>query len=398
MSQTLSLPKGRGTRIRTETKSSQRTRATITLYPGKWGSYLHFYIILFPLSQNFSGLFYCFLFACYNKFVNIKKLLGSLNLLAQSRKYEISLWQYPQFLFLVMGIITIAAILTAYAIGVQYIAEPEIVVLIVLILSVILLIITFTITQSFERLIEANRMKSEFVSIVSHQLRSPLSNLRWALELLMSGRLGKIEASQLDYFRILKDSSSRMRELVKDLLIVSRIEHGGLPLKKSEFSLADLIKGLILEFAPFAKAFNVEISFETTDNLPKIFADPSQLKLTIENFLDNAIRYVPARQSSEADRPMAGGKEKGKVEIKLKRKDNFLHFKIKDNGVGIPQEDQKYIFRKFFRSSNILRYQTQGTGLGLYIAKSIIEKSGGKIGFQSEEKKGTTFWFTIPIK
>jgi len=243
--------------------------------------------------------------------------------------------------------------------------------------------ITFTITQSFEKLIEANRIKSEFVSIVSHQLRSPLSNLRWALELLMSGRLGEIEASQLDYFRILKDNSARMGELVKDLLIVSRIEQGRLPLKKSEFFLTDLIKDVISEFTPFARAFNVEISLETIDNLPKIFADSSQLKLTIENFLDNAIRYI---------------KEKGKVEIKLKRKDNSLYFKVKDNGVGIPKEDQKYIFQKFFRSSNVLRYQTQGTGLGLYIAKSIIEKSGGKIGFQSEEKKGTTFWFTIPIK
>ncbi len=313
----------------------------------------------------------------------IEKILEQFNLLAQSRKYGVSLWQYPQFLFLIMGIITIAAILTAYAIGVQYIAEPEIVVLIVLILSAILLMITFTITQSFEKLIEANRIKSEFVSIVSHQLRSPLSNLRWALELLMSGRLGEIEASQLDYFRILKDNSARMGELVKDLLIVSRIEQGRLPLKKSEFFLTDLIKDVISEFTPFARAFNVEISLETIDNLPKIFADSSQLKLTIENFLDNAIRYI---------------KEKGKVEIKLKRKDNSLYFKVKDNGVGIPKEDQKYIFQKFFRSSNVLRYQTQGTGLGLYIAKSIIEKSGGKIGFQSEEKKGTTFWFTIPIK
>jgi len=315
--------------------------------------------------------------------VAIEKILEQFNLLAQSRKYGVSLWQYPQFLFLIMGIITIAAILTAYAIGVQYIAEPEIVVLIVLILSAILLMITFTITQSFEKLIEANRIKSEFVSIVSHQLRSPLSNLRWALELLMSGRLGEIEASQLDYFRILKDNSARMGELVKDLLIVSRIEQGRLPLKKSEFFLTDLIKDVISEFTPFARAFNVEISLETIDNLPKIFADSSQLKLTIENFLDNAIRYI---------------KEKGKVEIKLKRKDNSLYFKVKDNGVGIPKEDQKYIFQKFFRSSNVLRYQTQGTGLGLYIAKSIIEKSGGKIGFQSEEKKGTTFWFTIPIK
>jgi signal transduction histidine kinase len=315
--------------------------------------------------------------------VVFKNFFSQLNLSAQSRKVGISIWQYPQFLFLVMGIITIAAILTTYAIGIKYVSEPEVVVLIVLALSAILLIITFTITQSFERLVEANRMKSEFVSIVSHQLRSPLSNLRWALELLMSGRLGKIEEQQLDYFKILKDNSSRMGELVRDLLIVSRIEQGRIPFKTQEVSLVELIKNLISLLAPFARASNVEIKFESKNNLPKIFSDPSQLKLIIENLLDNAIRYI---------------REKGDVKISLIKKDGRFYFEIKDNGVGIPKEDQKYIFQKFFRSSNVLRHKTQGTGLGLYITKSLIEKMGGKIGFKSEENKGSTFWFTLPIK
>jgi len=315
--------------------------------------------------------------------VAFKKILEQLNIPAQSRKSGVSLWQYPQFLFLVMGIITIAFILTSYAIGIRYVQEPEMVALITLILSGFLLIITFTITQSFEKLVEANRMKSEFVSIVSHQLRAPLSNLRWAIELLMSGRLGKIEEPQLDYFRILKDNSNRMGELVKDLLIVSRIEQRILPLHKTEISLNDLIKELISEFEPFVRASNVEIKFEPRENLPKIFTDPSQLKLVVENLLDNAIRYI---------------KEKGKAEIKLKEQDDEIYFEIKDTGVGIPKKDQKYIFQKFFRSANVLRYQTQGTGLGLYITKAIVERMGGKIWFKSEEGKGSTFWFTLPIK
>jgi len=312
-----------------------------------------------------------------------RDFFSQLNLFVQSKKAGISIWQYPQFLFLVMGIITIAAILTTYAVGIRYVPEPEVVVLIVLVLSAILLIITFTITQSFERLVEANRMKSEFVSIVSHQLRSPLSNLRWSLELLMSGRLGKIEEQQLDYFKILKDNSSRMGELVRDLLIVSRIEQGRVSFKNQEASLPDLIQGVISLSAPFARASNVEIKFEPKNNLPKIFSDPSQLKLIIENLLDNAVRYI---------------KEKGEVKINLVKKDSHFYFGIKDNGVGIPKEDQKYIFQKFFRSSNILKYKTQGTGLGLYITKSLIEKMGGKVGFKSEENKGSTFWFSLPIK
>jgi len=315
--------------------------------------------------------------------VDFKKIINQLNIFYQSRKDNIPLWQYPQFLFLIMGIITIAIISATYAIGIRYINEPEVVILIILILSVILLIITFIITQSFERLVEANRLKSEFVSIVSHQLRSPLSNIRWAIELLMSGRLGKIEEAQLDYFRILKDNSSRMSELARDLLIVSRIEQGKLPLNVQHISLVGLIKGLIADFQPFVQASNIEIVFESDDNIPDILTDPSQVKLIIENLLDNAVRYI---------------KEKGKVEIKLKRKDDSLVFQIKDNGVGIPQTDQKYIFQKFFRSSNILKHQTQGTGLGLFITKAIAEKMGGEIKFKSEENKGTIFWFTFPIK
>jgi len=312
-----------------------------------------------------------------------KKILVQLNIFAQCKKYRLPLWQCPQFLFLIMGIIIIGSILVAYATGTRYIKNPETIALIVLFIALILFIIAFIITRSFERMAEASRMKSEFISIVSHQLRAPLSNLRWAIEFLMSGRLGKTEEKQADYFKILKENSARMEELVQDLLIVSRLETATLPLKKKEISLVDLTKELIKEFEPFAKASNVDISFEPEENLPKIFADPSQISLVIENLLDNAIRYI---------------KDKGKVSIKLKKQRGHFYFEIEDNGVGIPKEDQKYIFQKFFRSENVLRYQTQGSGLGLYISKAVVERSGGKIGFKSEENKGSTFWFTLPIK
>jgi len=314
--------------------------------------------------------------------MDFKNILSQLNILAQCKRYGLPLWQCPQFLFLIMGIIIIGSTLTAYAIGTRYIEEPELVALIVLLITAILFIIAVIITRSFERLAEASRMKSEFISVVSHQLRSPLSNLRWAIELLMSGRLGKIEEKQTEYFRILKENSGRMGELVSDLLIVSRIETATLPQKRKEISLEDLIKKLISEFEPFAQASNVEIEFKSEENLPKILADPSQIRLVVENLLDNAVRYI---------------KDRGKVKMLLSRRGQNLYFEIEDNGVGIPKEDQKYIFQKFFRSENILRYQTQGSGLGLYISKAIIERSGGKIGFKSQEGVGSTFWFTLPI-
>lgn len=315
--------------------------------------------------------------------MNFKKIISQLNIVAQCKKYRIPLWQCPQFLFLIMGAIIIASIFTAYVVATRYVAEPGIVALIVLLLTMILFIIAVIITQSFERLAEASRLKSEFISIVSHHLRSPLTNLEWIIELISSGRFGSVTEKQLEYFKILKENSDRMRELVADLLIVFRIEQGKFPMKKEEISLKDLVEKTVKEMEIFIKESNVEIEFKTEKNLPPIFTDSSQLKLVIKNLLDNAVRYI---------------KGKGKVEIKLEKKGKNFYFEIKDTGVGIPKNDQKYVFQRFFRSSNALRYQTGGSGIGLYIAKSIIEKTGGKIGFKSEENKGSTFYFTLPIK
>ncbi len=315
--------------------------------------------------------------------MDFKKIFNQLNVFNQCKRYKLSLWQCPQFLFVIMGLIIIISMIATYQIGTTFIENPEIVSLIVVGITVILLILGFIITQSFERLAMASRMKTEFVNIVSHQLRSPLSNLKWGIELLMSGRLGKIEKKQTEYFEILKENSDRMEELIKDLLIVSKIESGKLPLRKKEFSIKELIKKVISDFKHIAGASNANIKFQSQKNLPNIFADFSQIRLVIENLLDNAIRYT---------------KDKGVIKIKLEQKNKYLHFEIIDNGIGIPEEDQNYIFQKFFRSENILKHQTQGSGLGLYIAKSIIQKSKGKIGFKSEENKGSTFWFNIPIK
>ena len=315
--------------------------------------------------------------------MKFKEIISQLNIAGQCRKYGLPLWQCPQFLFLVMGVFIIVSTLIIYAVGSRYIEDPEIVALTVILITVILFIIATVITNSFERLAEANRMKSEFVSVVSHQLRSPLSNLKWAVDFLMSGRIKDVSKKQIEYFKILKENISRMTELIADLLIVSRIEQKKFPLKKESFIMTNLVKEVIKRVEIFARASNVEIKSETKDNLPEIFGDPSQLKLVVENLLDNAVRYIKGR---------------GRVKVKVEKQNKNIYFEVKDNGVGIPKEDQKYIFQRFFRSANVMRHQTEGSGLGLYIAKSIIEKSGGKIGFNSQENKGSTFWFTIPIK
>jgi len=320
---------------------------------------------------------------CYNT-IMLKKAFQQLNIPAQCRKYGLSLWQCPQFLFLMMGIIISATSIAFYLIGSRYyLVDPGIVALVILGVVAILFVISFVIIRSFERLAEASRIKSEFIDIVSHQLRSPLTSLKWLFELLTAKKMKIIPGKRKEYFSSAKENIERMVELVDDLLIVSKIEEGELPLRRKEISLEKLIAGLVSRFKFFAEASNTKLEFYSKKNLPEVFIDPSYIKLVIENLIDNAVRYTI---------------DGGKVEIRLGKKGKNLLFQIKDNGAGIPEKDQKYIFQKFFRSENILREQTRGSGLGLYIAKSIIEKLGGKIWFESQEGKGTTFYFSLPIK
>lgn len=314
--------------------------------------------------------------------MSLKWIKEELNIFAKCRQYRLPIWRCPQFLFVIMGIVIMVSAVVTYGLGTRYfVVDPTTVSLIVMGLTIVLFVITFSIIRSMEGIAEASRLKSEFISIVSHQLRSPLSNLKWAIEILVSKRFGKLEARQEEYLRILQENLERMNELVVDLLTVSRIEEGRLPLNKIYFSMTDIVKGVVNELKVLAEASNVEVEFVVPESLPQAFGDSQKIKVVVENLLDNAIRYI---------------KDRGKVTIKLEDQSNHLLFEIKDTGVGIPKDDQMHIFQKFFRSQNTLKYQTQGSGLGLHITKSIVEKSGGKIWFRSREGEGTTFWFTIP--
>ena len=315
--------------------------------------------------------------------MSVKEIFGQLNLSAECKKYGVGLWECPQFLFLVMGLIIIFVLsVVNYLLVNNYVDSPEIVAFASLIVTAISLVVSFGIMRGFENLAMANRMKTEFVSIVSHQLRSPLTNLKWSLELLMSGKLGVIEEKQEEYFKVLKENSNRMNELINDLLIVSRMEMQSFFSKKEPFSLAELVQEVIAEFKMFAQSSNIILRLEVSGALPLAIADRSHVKLVVENFIDNAIRYTK------------GG---GEIIMTVRQRSNKIVFEVHDGGVGIPFEDQKFIFQKFFRAKNALAHQTQGSGLGLYIAKTIIEKSGGKIGFNSKENEGSTFWFVLPI-
>ena len=304
-----------------------------------------------------------------------------INPFRQCQKYDVPLRQCPSFIFSVMGMFIVVSSIVIYLVGIRFISNPLIVALLVMIVALVQVILSYFINKSFENLLEVNRMKRDFINIVSHQMRTPLSSLRWAVEFITSGKLDHIEEKYGSYIDIIKEDVEVMGRLIEEFLTVSRIEDKSLLFKKEKFSLSKMIDSLISEFKPFCEARNVKLEVEKED-IPEIISDSQKVRVVIENLIDNAIKY---------------SKEKGMIKIFIKKQGRNVYVGVKDTGVGIPREEQKYIFQKFYRSRNVNELQTKGSGLGLYITKSIVESLGGKIGFSSEENKGSLFWFTIPI-
>lgn len=325
-------------------------------------------------------------------YIKNMRLTGTqLNPIAECKALRWGLWQCPPFLFLLMGIITIVSMVATYVLASQYIEEPELAALVVIFIAVLFLILGNIIITGFNKVAETNRMKSEFISIVSHQLRSPLSVFKWTIDVL-ERQMKKQDGSGLDgpsqnFLQTLRSTSENMISLVNSLLEMSRIEARTFMLREERFSLLKLTQDMINNFFRYAESSHIYLKLRVEGEIPEIIGDRERVAIVVQNFIDNAIRYT--------DRA-------GEVPIRITKENGFIHWSIKDHGIGIPPAQQKFIFQKFFRAGNIKTAnsltQTHGTGIGLYVSKEVIEASKGKIGFSSEEGKGSTFWFTLPIK
>lgn len=237
--------------------------------------------------------------------------------------------------------------------------------------------------QQKEREEAVSKMKSEFISITAHQLRTPLSSLKWTFDLMEQGNLGDFTKEQEEYLGYCRKANEKMIDTINDLLDITRIEEGRFLYEYSKIQIEDLIQEIINSLKVEAAKKEISIKFKRlVPPLPSIKADAEKMTVVIKNFLENAITYT-----------LNGGR----VDVSLDRKPGGVIVKIRDNGIGIPESQQKRIFEKFFRAKNALAVKTSGSGLGLYIAKNIIEKHGGRVWFESEENKGTTFYFSLPL-
>lgn len=228
------------------------------------------------------------------------------------------------------------------------------------------------------------RMKTEFVSISAHQLRTPLSEINWTLEVLLKERLGKLTDEQKEIIKKTSDSNKRMLALVDDLLDVVKIEEGRRLYELKLCDIKEIIYSAIESYQEIIKKKKIKFEFNVpSKKLPEIKIDVKKIALSVQNLLDNAIRYT-----------MPGGM----ITVTLNAIEKEIEFSIQDTGIGIPQDQQQHIFEKFFRGRNALKVKTEGNGLGLFIVKNIIETHEGKIWFESKEGQGTTFYFTLPLK
>ena len=228
------------------------------------------------------------------------------------------------------------------------------------------------------------RMKSEFVTLAAHQLRTPTSAVKWSMKALLDGDLGELNEKQKKIIEEAYRTNDKAIKLINDLLNVAQIEEGKYLSKMTLSDIEDIINSVIDVYRQELERKKIRFEYKRPkQQIPKLMLDKEKMRIAIKNIFDNAVRYTPAG---------------GKISVILKTSGKEIEVQIKDTGLGIPLDEQEKVFTKFFRGGNVMRVETEGSGLGLFLSKNIIEAHGGMIWFDSKEGKGSTFYFTVPIK
>jgi len=239
-----------------------------------------------------------------------------------------------------------------------------------------------TVLRDITREREIAQAKSEFVSIVAHELRTPMTSIKGYTDLVLNGAAGQITDMQNQFLGVVKSNADRLAALVADLLDLSRIETGRVMLKRQSLKLGPVIEEVVQSLQSLIEETRVRVDVQVPTGLPPVSADHDRVVQVLTNLISNACKYTPA---------------KGAVVISVQRADSMLQTDISDTGIGIPAEHMERIFERFERGDHELVRQRPGTGLGLPIAKTIVEIHGGRIWVRSEVDKGSVFSFTLPI-
>lgn len=229
---------------------------------------------------------------------------------------------------------------------------------------------------------EVDTAKSEFVSLASHQLRTPISGMRWSAELLLLDGVETLSTSQKRYIDRLLSSINRMSGLIDDFLQVSRFELGTRIVKYEDVNLEDLVDDIIAEKGEVVISKKLKIVKDLDPSIKTLSTDMGMLRMIISNLYVNAVKY---------------SRNEGEVTVSYRKKGEELTIEVKDNGMGIPVSEQKGVFSKIFRATNAVKEVPDGTGLGLYIVEKSVQELRGRISFVSAQDVGTTFTVVLPI-
>jgi signal transduction histidine kinase/putative methionine-R-sulfoxide reductase with GAF domain len=259
--------------------------------------------------------------------------------------------------------------------------------------------------QLYTAIENANTAKSEFVSFVSHELKTPMTSIKGFTDLLAAGVVGPVNENQANFLSTIRSNVDRMATLVSDLADVSRIEAGRLKLEFGAIPVSDIVEEVSRSVRKQFEEKQQVLAINMEERLPSMWGDRTRLIQILTNLMSNAYKYSPLNGkitlcAQVADSHIAAGSPHGNGSLRsLSTGDGpkVIHISVQDTGFGISPEDQEKIFQKFFRSEDQSIRDTPGTGLGLNITKTLVEMQGGAIWFVSEYRKGTTFHFTIPI-
>lgn len=235
--------------------------------------------------------------------------------------------------------------------------------------------------HSNEKLKQLDEAKDEFISMASHQLRTPLTSIKGYVSMVMEGDAGKVTAQQKKLLEEAFASSQRMVYLIADLLNVSRLRTGKFIIEKSTANMADMVESEVAQLKATAKSRKLALNYTKPKRFPDVELDETKTRQVIMNFIDNAIYYTPAG---------------GTIDVSIKSTKTHIEFVVKDDGIGVPKSKQSKLFSKFYRADNAQKARPDGTGLGLFMAKKVIIAQGGSIIFESKEGKGSTFGFRLP--
>ncbi len=246
-------------------------------------------------------------------------------------------------------------------------------------------------SQLYSDIQAANQAKSEFVSLVSHELKTPMTSIKGYADLLAAGAVGPVSEVQANFLNTIRSNVGRMATLVSDLADVSRIEAGRLRLDFSAISVDEAVQEVVHSSQAQINEKEQKLELVYAPDLPPVWADRTRLIQIIVNLVSNANKYTPAKGSItiRAERAVNQWDPKGAHEV--------VHIAVQDTGYGIAPEDKDKIFTKFFRADDLAVREAPGTGLGLNITRYLVEVQGGQIWFESELRKGTTFHFTVPV-